>query len=86
MRNVVKGTRIAPPAAKRGKPHRASVEALNGGGYKTTLEHHGANPSEMYGSRPAPIEAAHKTYKNARKAMDTHFMGEGTAAGESEAE
>lgn len=63
---------------------RANVEALNGGGFKTTLHH--SEPSEqamIMGRHKQPTEAAHKTYKAARKAMDAHMMpGGGEESGE----
>lgn len=84
MQHTVKGKPQPPAKVKRGKPSHANIEALNGGGFKTTLHHASANPSgEMYGPRPEPIEAAHKNYKGARKALDDHFMAtpdEGTGA------
>lgn len=86
MQHEIKAKVKAPSVAKRGKPSHANIEALNGGGFKTTLHHHSASPNaSMYGDRPMPVEAAHKTYKQARKAVDDHFqqpisddMGQGT--------
>lgn len=83
MQHTVKGKHQPPEKVKRGKPSHASIEALNGGGFKTTLHHSSANSNEMYGPRPEPIEAAHKNYKGARKAIDDHFTpaaDEGTGA------
>ena len=77
----VKGSKAMPQASRRGRPHKATIEALNGGGFKTTLHHHPANPtSDMYQPRPEPIESAHKTYKQARKVVDGHFGQEPAAA------
>lgn len=65
---------------------RAAIEALNGGGFKTTLHHPPASEqSMMMGRSQPPMESAHKTYKSARKMMDDHMMEGGEPMSEAPA-
>ncbi len=88
MANKVQGHR-APAKPIAAAVHNvagreARIEALNGGGFKTTLHHPSPSSQAMMLGRHKPAtEAAHKTYKAARKAVDAHMMpGGGEEAGE----
>lgn len=67
----VTGKKINHKAIARGKAKHASLEALNGGGFKTTVHHHPAKPTgHEWEPQPAPLETAHKNYNAARRHLD----------------
>lgn len=72
----VSGKHVDRKAIARGKAKHATVEALNGGGFKTTVHHHPLHPSgQEYEPQPVPLETAHKNYNAARRHLDEQFTG-----------